>query len=219
MKKHIILFFFLLHFLSDVVAQVHVQGYYRRDGTYVQPHYRSNPDGNPYNNWSYPGNVNPYTGKVATGNPDTYLKNYYDRTTSSNTNIHDDYRTTNNEIQRMISEGEEQRKKILEQQDKAYRKMYKYYSVPLSSYSNKYIYEPSYYTIGQVYNVLSKNLNLRNGPSTKHKIVMSLPEEYEVLVKQILPNGWLKVFVEAVDLNNNNETIFITGYVHSNYIY
>ena len=62
---------------SDVDATVRVRGYYRKNGTYVQPHYRSNPDGNPYNNWSFPGNVNPYTGKVATGNPDTYLKNYY----------------------------------------------------------------------------------------------------------------------------------------------
>ena len=43
------------------------------------PHYRSAPDGNPYNNWSYPGNTNPVTGNVASGNPDTYLKNYYNR--------------------------------------------------------------------------------------------------------------------------------------------
>ena len=64
-------------------AQVKVKGYYRKDGTYVQPHYRSNPDGNPYNNWSYPGNTNPYTGKTATGNPDTYLNNYYNRSSSS----------------------------------------------------------------------------------------------------------------------------------------
>jgi hypothetical protein len=45
-----------------------VRGYTRRDGTPVQGHYRSNPDGNPYNNYSYPGNVNPYTGRVAPGN-------------------------------------------------------------------------------------------------------------------------------------------------------
>ncbi|WP_291908775.1 SH3 domain-containing protein [Chitinophaga sp. CB10] len=63
-------------------TQVKVSGYYRKDGTYVQPHYRSSPDGNPYNNWSYPGNVNPYTGKVAPGNPDTYLKNYYNRSSN-----------------------------------------------------------------------------------------------------------------------------------------
>lgn len=64
-------------------AQVNVRGYYRKDGTYVRPHVRSNPDGNPYNNWSYPGNTNPYTGKTATGNPNTYLKNYYNNSSSS----------------------------------------------------------------------------------------------------------------------------------------
>lgn len=63
--------------VEQVEAAVKVKGYFRKDGTYVQPHYRSNPDGNPYNNWSFPGNTNPYTGKTATGNPDTYLKNYY----------------------------------------------------------------------------------------------------------------------------------------------
>ena len=57
-------------------AAVSVRGYYRKNGTYVRPHYRSNPDGNPYNNWSFPGNTNPYTGITATGNPSTYLRNY-----------------------------------------------------------------------------------------------------------------------------------------------
>ena len=32
---------------------VYVRGYTRDNGTYVQPHYRSAPDGNPYNNYSY----------------------------------------------------------------------------------------------------------------------------------------------------------------------
>jgi len=68
--------------VDDIDAAVPVKGYYRKDGTYVKPHYRSNPDGNPYNNWSFPGNTNPYTGKVAPGNPDTYLKNYYSGTTT-----------------------------------------------------------------------------------------------------------------------------------------
>ena len=43
-------------------ADVHVRGYYRDNGTYVQPHYRSDPDGNPNNNWSTYPNVNPHTG-------------------------------------------------------------------------------------------------------------------------------------------------------------
>ena len=51
------------------LAQVHVDGYLRRDGTYVQPHYRSAPDHTPYNNWSTRGNVNPYTGSQGTQTP------------------------------------------------------------------------------------------------------------------------------------------------------
>ncbi len=45
-------------------ADVYVRGYYRGSGTYVQPHYRSNPDGNRSNNWSTSPNVNPHTGRI-----------------------------------------------------------------------------------------------------------------------------------------------------------
>ena len=47
---------------------VKVNGYTRRDGTYVQPHYRTRPDNNPNNNYSSPGNTNPYTGERAGSN-------------------------------------------------------------------------------------------------------------------------------------------------------
>ncbi|MBC8481986.1 MAG: hypothetical protein H8D47_04895 [Planctomycetes bacterium] len=47
-------------------AAVRVRGHYRSNGTYVQQHYRSNPDGIRSNNWSSSGNTNPYTGKVGT---------------------------------------------------------------------------------------------------------------------------------------------------------
>ena len=53
-------------------ADVHVRGYFRSNGTYVQPHYRSNPDGNFYNNWSTYPNVNPYTGTIGTKRTPSY---------------------------------------------------------------------------------------------------------------------------------------------------
>lgn len=56
---------------------VHVSGYYKKNGTYVAPYVKTAPDGNPFNNYSYPGNYNPNTGEITPGNPDTYLKNYY----------------------------------------------------------------------------------------------------------------------------------------------
>jgi hypothetical protein len=52
-----------------VARDSYVRGYYRRDGTYVAPHYRSTPDGNRFNNWSTEGNVNPYTGRPGTVSP------------------------------------------------------------------------------------------------------------------------------------------------------
>jgi len=40
-----------------------VGGYFRKDGTYVAPHYRSNPDRSFNNNWSTKPNINPFTGQ------------------------------------------------------------------------------------------------------------------------------------------------------------
>jgi uncharacterized protein YraI len=93
-----ILTIFLIFVIAQVFGQVRVKGYYRKDGTYVQPHVRSNPDGNPYNNWSYPGNLNPYTGKIAPGDPSTYLDNYYKNRTyqpnsASSSSGNSNYRT------------------------------------------------------------------------------------------------------------------------------
>jgi hypothetical protein len=52
-----------------MARDVYVQPHVRKDGTYVQGHHRSAPDGNPYNNYSAQGNVNPYTGQAGTVNP------------------------------------------------------------------------------------------------------------------------------------------------------
>lgn len=48
---------------SIVLADEYVNGHIRSDGTYVQPHYRSSPNGNLYDNYSSQGNTNPYTGQ------------------------------------------------------------------------------------------------------------------------------------------------------------
>ena len=62
---------------STVAAQTWVNGYCKSNGTYVSGHYRTSPDNSPYNNYSYPGNYNPNTGRITTGNTSTYLRNYY----------------------------------------------------------------------------------------------------------------------------------------------
>lgn len=62
--------FCLLSFLSAFAQRdVFVDGHIRQDGTYVAPHWRSAPDGNPNNNWTTTPNVNPYTGERGTRPP------------------------------------------------------------------------------------------------------------------------------------------------------
>ena len=53
--------------VGQAKAQVNVDGYYRNNGTYVQPHRRTAPDDSRLNNYSYPGNYNPNTGRNAGG--------------------------------------------------------------------------------------------------------------------------------------------------------
>jgi hypothetical protein len=56
---------------TPAIAQTshEVRGYTRKDGTYVAPHYQTNPDNSRLNNWSTRGNTNPYTGKPGTIDP------------------------------------------------------------------------------------------------------------------------------------------------------
>lgn len=67
MKKIVLLMLAVIS--ASSFADQHVNGYMRRDGTYVQPHYQTAPDRNPYNNYSTQGNANPYTGQMGTRDP------------------------------------------------------------------------------------------------------------------------------------------------------
>lgn len=51
---------------TSALADTHVRGYYRKDGTYVQPHYRSDANNTTRDNWTTRGNVNPHTGAIGT---------------------------------------------------------------------------------------------------------------------------------------------------------
>jgi len=81
-------FYALLQFLlfcsiNNVLAQtnphhVKVSGYYRSNGTYVQPYFRTAPNSTNRDNFSTKGNTNPYTGKPGWIDPDSkYDKLYY----------------------------------------------------------------------------------------------------------------------------------------------
>jgi hypothetical protein len=56
-------------FVTDAFSDTYVRGYTRRDGTYVQPHYRSSPNNSYNDNYSTRPNVNPYTGQTGTRSP------------------------------------------------------------------------------------------------------------------------------------------------------
>lgn len=50
-------------------SRVHVNGYTKKDGTYVAPHDRTQANHSKSDNWSTKGNVNPDTGKKGTKDP------------------------------------------------------------------------------------------------------------------------------------------------------
>ena len=56
-------FILFLGLVGAVNAYVRVRGYWRNNGTYVQPHYRSDPNPYKWDNYSSSGNTNPWTGQ------------------------------------------------------------------------------------------------------------------------------------------------------------
>lgn len=73
---------------------VKVSGYTRKDGTYVQPYFRTAPNSTNRDNFSTKGNVNPYTGKPGWVDPDSkYNTFYYNTYTYTPTTTQNDYAT------------------------------------------------------------------------------------------------------------------------------
>jgi len=54
---------------SVSAADTHVRQYTKKNGTTVAPHHRTAPDKTKANNYSTKGNMNPYTGKKGTVDP------------------------------------------------------------------------------------------------------------------------------------------------------
>jgi uncharacterized protein YgiM (DUF1202 family) len=74
-----ILFFlcFLFSFAQTNSNHVYVSGYYKSNGTYVKPHYRTAPNSTNIDNFSTRGNTNPYTGLAGYITPDTNSSSTY----------------------------------------------------------------------------------------------------------------------------------------------
>lgn len=59
----------LIFLSTQVLADQYVNGYLRKDGTYVDGHFKSEPNQYKYDNYSTKGNSNPYTGQQGTIDP------------------------------------------------------------------------------------------------------------------------------------------------------
>lgn len=54
---------------SAFADSTYVRPHVRKDGTYVEGHFRTTPDSSRMNNYGTQGNFNPYTGQAGTVNP------------------------------------------------------------------------------------------------------------------------------------------------------
>ncbi|MDQ2640378.1 MAG: hypothetical protein M3Y79_07350 [Pseudomonadota bacterium] len=52
-------------------ADTYTKGYVKKDGTYVQGHYKTKANDTKLDNYSTKGNTNPYTGKKGTKDPNS----------------------------------------------------------------------------------------------------------------------------------------------------
>lgn len=64
--KNLLLIIAIFFSAISSYSQVSVRGYYKSNGTYVQPHQRTAPNSTINDNYSTVGNTNPYTGKAGT---------------------------------------------------------------------------------------------------------------------------------------------------------
>jgi hypothetical protein len=82
---------------SSAMADTWVNGYTRKDGTYVPGHWRTDPNGTKDDNYSTEGNVNPYTGKEGTKSRDySCVPHWVDGYTDGEGRYHSGHMTTCN---------------------------------------------------------------------------------------------------------------------------
>ena len=69
MRYLVILFLLSLAANSAFARDQHVRGHFRKDGTWVEPHHRTAPNGTTSDNYSSYPNTNPYTGREGRVDP------------------------------------------------------------------------------------------------------------------------------------------------------
>jgi uncharacterized protein YgiM (DUF1202 family) len=213
---------------SNSTGDVWVEGYYKNDGTYAKGHYRSAANGDPYDNYSYPGNTNPYTGKTATGNPSTYLKNYYVNSTTLNVRKgpSTDYSvmTTLNygDNIEVVEDANANWKKVkityVDNQTSTLKSDYGYVHgdfVTMNTNSNLNATN-NHTPLNNTRYVNKANLNVRKDASINSDIITTLNQGDKVEIIEYANVDWAKVQVSYY----NNEFKFVsqTGYVYLDYL-
>lgn len=69
MKTLILMAVAMAAFSAHAQKTTQVDGYVKKDGTYVAPHTRTTPNSTTTDNYGTKGNYNPYTGKAGTTTP------------------------------------------------------------------------------------------------------------------------------------------------------
>ena len=77
-------------------GNTYVRGYSRLSGTYVRGYYRTCPDSSITNNYSYPGNYNPNTGRISRSSTSSYASNYGNSSYRSRSYGYDSYGSRSN---------------------------------------------------------------------------------------------------------------------------
>jgi hypothetical protein len=75
--KKVLLIIGLVLISQTAQAADYVNGYVKKNGTYVAPHFKTSADSYKFNNYSTQGNVNPYTGSKGYVNPYAYKPTNY----------------------------------------------------------------------------------------------------------------------------------------------
>jgi hypothetical protein len=189
----------------NLLCQVKVKGYYRANGTYVQPHYRTSPNSTPYDNYSFPGNYNPHTGNTASGDPDTYLKNLRDDNNSAPTSHQKSTTTPNNEALGS--------KAVLSTPNRAVDYSKSNYEVGSKERAlarngiTTETFEQTSSASKVNYYTTAENLNVRSGPSTQFEVIGKLPRGALVSMVELHDQTWVKVRYRD-----------LVGYVHKSYL-
>jgi hypothetical protein len=201
MKKLFILLVVLLSIYN--YSQVSVRGYYRKNGTYVQPHVRTAPNSTVTDNYSYRGNYNPNTeyNTTSSNHSPSTTYNYYNNS-SSTPNY--DKEWVNGYYRRDGTYVSGYYRKKRTTMTSSNNSNYGY-----NSNSNNYNRSTKKY-------VNTTNVNLRTAPEVTENIIEELSFSDEVTSIEKV-GYWDKVQVKKY-IPNTNSYSTIYGFINSRYL-